>query len=320
MGVIKNWKYLLLKGESMDCKTVADMYQMFSSVVIWGLCGDCTSTQRHVHRHMYNVLKKIGVPVFWCSNNKENNDVVQNGSLIISSVECCDKIRYNKANWYAMCHTYWHIPECRNYIHLYVYGASEIGPSIAWDETTLFNKDAHIIAQAFTTDLLPDEFYPPTYNKNMVVNWVGSVWNDEKNQGNIENIEKLRAALQKHKLELKIYQNISDLDNILRIRESRIAPAIGGEFQTKAMMPCRIWKNISYGHLCATNLAKAVDIFYPNIIYNHSIDEIIDHALSIGEKDYIEGTKAQQEIVAKNHTYLNWLYDIARALVELGIQ
>jgi hypothetical protein len=303
----------------MEKAELVDALKRYSSVVIWGLREPTTSTQRHVHRHMFMALEKIGCNAIWCENTAEDNIYVQDGSLVISSNECCSNIQYRKANWYAFCHIPFAISECQNYLNLYVYGNSELEAEGAiWDETTILCKANHRLYQAFGTDLLPEEFSPPVYNTDDKFYWVGSIWNDKNGHGNLSNIELLRDALKRHKIQFMHLRNVSDEENRDKIRSSRIAPAIGGIAQTKAMMPCRIWKNISYGQLGITNLAKSIDVFGSNVVYDSDIDILIDKALSIGEKAYKEMTAEQQKIVAEEHTYLNWIFNIVRAFEELG--
>ena len=305
----------------MDRQVVIDMLRKYTSVVIWGLNEETTSCQRHVHRHMYSTLCKLGYDCLWCDNTPQNNDLVKNGSLVISSVECCQNIQYRKSNWYALFHTVEHIENCQNYVLLRVYGDSDIGPDVVdYGKTATFNKNRHLLSQSYGTDLLPEEFHSPIFNRTSIVNWIGSIWDDKKGHGNIDNIEIFRKALERHHLSFKRYRNISDAENAIRVRESRIAPAIGGKAQTASMIPCRLWKNISYGQLGVTNLRKGVDVFGDSLIYHANINSLIDMALLTGETEYKDRTRDQQEIVKKGHTYLNWFHHLLRAFEEMGVQ
>lgn len=303
----------------MKERTVVDALWKYPCVVIWGLRSPTVSTQRYVHNHMHQTLVKIGVQVYWCDDVKTNNKEIPNGSLIYSTNQCCHNLEYNKNNWYVMFNTAEDVECCKNFLKLRVYGCMPMEEDcVSFDETTLFHRKHHMLYQAYGTDLLPMEFQYPVFNTNAVVNWVGSIWNDKNNHGNIATIAELQKALQKRKIEFCHYSQISDEENMKRVRESRLAPAIGGPFQTTSMMPCRIWKNISYGQFCVTNLEKSKDIFGSNVLCSQNIDELIESALSIGKDEYIGRTLDQQIIVMRDHTYLNWFYNIARAFEELG--
>ncbi len=305
----------------MERSVLLDKMKRYTSVVVWGLRESTTSTQRHVHRHMYDTLRKIGVPAVWCENENGLNSQVPDGSLVITSEQCCSQIQYRKSNWYALFHTVHHIAECRNYVMLRVYGDSEPGEGVEhWSKTAMFHKASHKLWQTYGTDLLPEEFQPPVFCSSNVMNWVGSIWEDKKGHGNIRNIENLKKALERHGLRFIHHQDVSDEVNMAKVRESRIAPAIGGHTQMAEMMPCRIWKNISYGQLGVTNLARSVEVFGSDIVYSPDLFELVDLAMSVGEEEYRERTARQQEIVAAGHTYLDWLYNVVRALEELGDQ
>jgi len=308
----------------MEKAILIDALKRYSSVVIWGLKDPNTSSQRHIHRHLFTVLQKIGCRVFWYEDLSDNNALIENNSLVFSSYECCFNIQYKKDNWYA---TFTaprdRIKECKNFLNLRVYGDAESRSNfefetILWDKTTAFQKSTHLLYQSFVTDLLPEEFLPPIFSTGRYFYWIGSIWNDANNHGNKKNIKLLEAALLRHHIKFTHVENASDAENIAFVRSSRIAPSIGGDFQTKAMLPCRVWKNISYGQLGITNLSKALDVFDSHIIYDSNIDKLIDKALTIGEKEYKEMTLYQQCVVAKDHTYLNWIFNVVRALEEMG--
>jgi len=301
----------------MEKSIVFDILKKYKSVVVWGLKSPTNSCQRHVHRHIYETAIKIGCKSLWCDDTVKNNDLILNGSLIISSVESTKNLKYKNQNQYAAFHTGPSVPGFLNFIHLRVYGDSNIDPVVHWNSTTMFNKEGHMLSLSFGTDLLPEEFLPPIFCPSSIVNWVGSVWQDENGHGNLAQMVEFEKCLKNRNLEFKTYRQLSDKENSERVRESRIAPQISGQFQTAAMMPCRIWKNISYGQLGATTSAKSVEIFGEDIIYSPVIEEVIDRALSIGPKEYKEMTLRQQEIVAKEHTYLDWFSHVARALDEI---
>lgn len=302
----------------MEKQIVKDMLSKYSCVVIWGLKDPTSSTQRHIHRHKAIVLSKLGCHVLWCENTIENNNLIPNNSLIISSNECCSNIQYRKQNWYALWHTVEPIQECKNYLRMFIYGASKHPPSSTeWNVSTFFDKGTHMLFHSLVTDLLPEEFYPPVFTNSKAVNWVGSIWNDQNNHGNTGTIECLRQALAKRKLTFVHYKGISDEENVIKVRESRIAPSIGGDFQTIAMLPCRLWKNISYGQLGVTNLSKSVSVFDSSIVFDLNIDNLVEKSLSISKEDYILRCAEQQKKVAKDYTYLNFFYNICRAFDEL---
>jgi len=308
----------------MNKKDTVDVLKRFSSIVIWGLKSDTNSTHRYIHNHFFTILKKLGLNVVWCNDEFINNEFINSNSLVIAYNLACKNLKYRKENYYALLNTVEILVEnidCKNYLRLRVYGEVPIDQgSDIWCESTIFNKQNHMLYQSWATDLLPEEFLSPIFSDTNKFYWVGSIWNDENNAGNIVNINILQEVLKRNNIEFIHCQNISDEENIRSIRSSRIAPAIGGELQVvRSMLPCRLWKNISYGQLGITNLPKSLDVFSDKVIFNTNIEELIDKSLSINEKEYKDMTAFQQEIVSESHTYLNWFYNVGRAFSELEI-
>jgi hypothetical protein len=284
-------------------------------VVIWGLKSDNNCTYRHIQRHLFTIFKKIGKEVIWCDDNCDNNKYITLNNLIFSYNLSCENLQYNDKNYYVLLNTPTNIHEKynnKNFLYLRVYGEVSIDKdSEMWGKTVFFDKKNKILYQTWGTDLLPEEFMPPIYNNSKNVYWVGSIWNDSNNSGNKTNIEKLKKSLIKNGLLFSHIFNVSDEENIQFIRRSRIAPSIGGEAQVeRGMITCRLWKNISYGQLGVTNLIKTIEVFDNGIICDKNINYIIEKGLSISEKEYKNGILFQQDIVSKNYTYINWIYNI----------
>ena len=151
------------------------------------------------------------------------------------------------------------------------------------------------------------------YNTQQVF-WVGSVWNNELNQGNIEEIDELKRVLAFRGIRFIHKHEVSDQKNIAFVRKSRIAPAFGGLWQEKVnLLPIRVFKNISYGQLGITNILKFKEILDDTFINGGSIEELIEYSLSIPKNDYLDLISAQQEKI-KDHTYLDKIASILVAL------
>ena len=204
----------------------------------------------------------------------------------------------------------------KNYINLQIYKNEvlQIKDIEKWGAARYFDVKTKTLYQPWGTNLLAKEFKKPTFNKNSLVFWVGSVWNDKNNQGNINEINELRTVLNAYKLKFINIRFIPDWLNILLIRNSRIAPAISGKSQVEMdYPPCRLFKNISYGQLGISNVSKSKEILGDNSVKGNSIEELIENALSLSKEEYISKIKAQQEIV-KKYTYKESLENIIRAL------
>lgn len=285
----------------------------FNKIVIWGL-----KKQWHTHRfvfHAYNrILKKSGVPVVWVEDKKENQSIIEKGDLIFTASGMTGKMvppklkleDYNvpiRDDVYYCLHAEndFFIEKIKpeKYIVLRFY-ENESENCQKLYEAVHFDAKTRTLYQPWGTDLLPEEFKKPTFCKSKFVFWIGSIWNDKNNHGNIEEIEKLKASLKKHSLWFVKVRFIPNFLNTLLIRLSRIAPSIGGRRQVEVnYLPDRMFKNISYGQLGFSNIKKFSSIFKDCIIYDENMDTMINKVLSLSKEDYIDMIKKQQEICKK---------------------
>lgn len=105
----------------------------------------------------------------------------------------------------------------------------------------------------------------------------------------------------------------TDRKNIYYVRKSRIAPAIAGRWQVQVnYLPCRMFKNISYGQLGITNVRKFKDILGAAFIEGNTIEKLVETGLSLTEREYLDVAKMQQAKI-QNHTYLDKWVNILTA-------
>lgn len=85
-----------------------------------------------------------------------------------------------------------------------------------------------------------------------------------------------------------------------------MAPAIQGEWQCRqGYIPCRIFKNISYGQFGITNSKTVFDLFGGNIIYNTDTYQLFMDAEEYIRNATIEDLYKQMDFVRDNHTYIS---------------
>lgn len=299
-----------------------------NKIVIWGLRKKY-HTHRHIHKAFYENAKKLGYQTLWMEDEKENQKDIHPGDLVISAEVggrmIPEKFKFEDYNlpirddiFYCL-HNFKDIFKKRlnpkNYINLQVYHdvVLEITGIEKWNPATYFDKKTRTLYQPWGTDLLPEEFKEPVFNRNSLVFWIGSIWTDKLNRGNIDAIRRLKDVLKKNKLKFLNLRFIPDWLNIFLIRKSRLAPAIAGKFQVDVnYLPCRMFKNISYGQLGITNVRKFKDILGDSFIEGNSIEKLINNTLALSEEEYIAKVKAQQKII-KDYTYKNAIENIIKS-------
>lgn len=299
----------------------------FNKIVIWGLKKKW-HTHRFIFQAYYETLKKCSIPVIWVEDEEENKKYIEPGDLILSAEVqgkmVPEKFRFEEYNlpvrddiFYCL-HNFKEIflekINPKNLLKLQVYShIAESFPKL--HEAVHFDEKNKILFQFWGTDLLPNEFKKPVFNNNKLVFWIGSVWNNKYNQGNTEQIEELKRALKKYGLKFIKLRFVPDWLNIFLIRRSRIAPAIAGKFQAEIdYLPCRMFKNISYGQLGFSNIKKFNDIFKNCSVYDEDIKKMIEKILSLNKDSYVDLVKKQQEI-CKNFTIANHLNNILKLII-----
>jgi len=291
--------------------------------VIWGL-----KTQRHTHRdahfHFYLSLKKSGRDVVWVDNADRNRSCIKPDSIVLTAGMACSKLPVVNRAKYCL----HNCPEAlenqiprSNLLKLQVYTSTGLeginGEN--WKRFVVFDKAKQTLYQPWGTNLEKEEFLPPVWKSRFkLVFWVGLVWNNSENQGNQSKIKELKECLKKKHIAFCAVHGIPDWMNTLLIRKSWIAPAIAGEWQSRNnYLPCRLFKNVSYGQLGISNVLAFKELFDNIPSINLDIPSAVDFALSLSETAWKRSILEQQEAVS-GYTYRNSVINIERAFESLS--
>ena len=175
-----------------------------------------------------------------------------------------------------------------------------------------YSKDYSIIYIPWASDLLPYQIQENIdtlhINKSKnICNFIGMSlphWNE------------LKIELLKYNIEYQNYggtfninskNNCSIKENINLIKESIIAPALQDTWQINhGYIPCRIFKNISYGKMGITNNKTVNNIFQNKLIYSENINTLIKKGLEFENKSTKYNIIKELMIDVKDkHTYIN---------------
>lgn len=293
----------------------------YKKIVIWGLRSRSGDSFRYIMDHYSATLKKLEIPSVWVDDNKGNHRLVDKGDLVIAANVAGKNIPLKSGVNYCL-HNFDKVVyqnlDSKRILILQAYTDDARHRDVKfWDPVTCFDKKSRVLYQPWGTNLLPWEFMEPVFHKNSpFVFWVGSVWDNEQHQGNLEVINDLKKAISKYKLKF-VQTRVPDILAVKLMRASRIAPAVGGLWQAKVnYLPCRMFKNISYGQLGITNIRRFKDLLGSSFVKGESIEELVDTSLSMSKIQYREQTLAQQEIM-KDQTYMQKLLNVFTALNEI---
>lgn len=194
-----------------------------------------------------------------------------------------------------------------------------------------FSLDGRGLHFPWATDLLPHEIdaYKPTgrpFNvESKVVTWVGTVGDGVF--GNIPQLNPFMKACQENGIQFRATglwggsvpgTSPSCEQNAALIRASYMAPAIvGGWQQEKGYIPCRAFKNISYGQPGMTNSPSVKRLFGDAMVFNPDSHQLFYDARARFESLTREELIQHMDWVRDNHTYLNRLTTVLTCLERI---
>ncbi|MGK7871397.1 hypothetical protein [Falsiroseomonas sp. E2-1-a20] len=185
------------------------------------------------------------------------------------------------------------------------------------------------VVTTWGTDLLPDQVKAQSAKleavlearrSNRMAVFVGSVWTRNIGEMALFSDAAKLAGLSAHivggwidaefaqrfgasaKIETR---SVTDDENRDLVAGSLLAPAIQGAGQLNSYVPCRIFKNISYGAFGLTNNPLVRDIMPAHVKYHPDIAGLLKVAVGEELSFNISRLREAMDFVAEHHTYLN---------------
>lgn len=295
-------------------------------VVIWGMRREYESqkddqpipSHAYIHAGYRRAFEAAGFPTLWLDDEPESVEHVPDDAIMfvmdqyVKHMPVRKDLRYITHNCNG--EPFSSIPKHRKLALQYFYDRGQslgeyVNPWTAW------NKHSRTLYQPWATDILPeDPMYQPVRPEGKTVFWIGSVWTNEQNQGNLVEFELLKAAVSSWGLRI-VQRRARDDEHANLIRQSRLAPAIQGQWQVQSgYLPCRLFKNISYGHLGITNNPTAAGIFAGMLAYDATVEGAIAEAMRLSSQEWLDRVIPSMVEVCKEHTYANRVERIVQFL------
>jgi hypothetical protein len=266
------------------------------SVTIWGLKNKRNSL-RFIHKGFYENFMKLGYDTRWV-NDEARNQNIQSDIFFVSGV-ASKYIKFNKSAIYILHNVELSDNDAENirrnninHLNLQVFTKDAYG-EILQNGNTIYNHDINTLFQPWGTPLSPNEWYPYVpKNRFKIEFWVGSIWNNQMNQGNKTIMNTYKQILRKHGVTLikrggsKLNVNgLSDSKNSQLVRKSRIGATIVGEWQKSASyIPCRLFKNISFGVAPISNMRAPIFLNNKNGFIDN-LQDLINFAMSESDNE-----------------------------------
>jgi len=288
-------------------------YKKFDQVVLWGHKLH-SHTHSYIHGAFVKAFEYIGYKTLWLDKTDDISGINFENNLFITEGQVDEGIPIEPSSYYVIhnCNgeKYKPIPQNNKMVlQTYTYDADQ-----RWKGTPIPNKTFEFyqgdgVWIPWATDLLPHEI---DSNIELVKNNSIDIKNETHFIGMpIEPWDKFAKTVQLKGIEYKrgggFGNNISYEDNIKLIQSSIIAPALQCEWQVKhGYIPCRIFKNISYGKMGATNSPAVQKLFGDRLIYDSDIENLVNRLLEFElNSENIPKKIELMEYVRDHHTYLN---------------
>jgi hypothetical protein len=176
----------------------------------------------------------------------------------------------------------------------------------------------------WATDLLPHEIDAKKIaikqrsllkKRNLLkyVGWVGSVCGGSF--GNQSEIDPFITAARHANIKFSHKTKLNPKETERFLERAYMAPTIVGEWQKKqGYIPCRIFKNCSYGQMGITNSYRVYELFNKKIVYDSDPGVLFSkaqHALtSFDDKEreeLMDFVKEKHTYISRIHTLLNFI-------------
>lgn len=286
---------------------------ILNKIIIFGYSDLTKYTHSWIHNGFYKAFKYLNYKVYWFDEKKEDFDY--NNSLFIVECGYQNKIPINNTSYYVLHNCDELKKKVKNYIIIQVFTKDVYKRDILKVPNTknmyysLLNKTIYI---HWMTDLLPSEidenieYVKKNFKKQRkVACMVGSILMDKK-FGNINQIIKYLIECKKNNINYELYEHIYAEKHRELIRETLYTFTIVSKWQKeKEYIPCRIFKNISYGGFGITNSKIVYNLFNKKICYNENESELFYDSVK-----YINNIKLEEQIelmkeVKEKYTYIN---------------
>lgn len=314
------------------------------TVIVHGL-ATAHSTHKYIHESIYTTFKYIQkiyhrkIDVFWIDDSEKNKDIYKNNNnvfLIFSSphydtdnhLPIIDNayyiLHYRKINYITKSTVtkYDNLLRNNKAVKYIEFRKKNDNKEIINNTVFLYDKNDNSFEMPWATNLLPQEIdskinYMKSLNKlpykykNSY--FCGSIW-----YNNVNEIDQWKNICLKYNIKPEFVREKNEKNHQENIRNAYIAPAIQGKghisSEDKFYVPCRIFKNISYGNIAVTNNIGVYNLFKDFlIIYDDDLEKLLVKYISYIDslKDHNKFKKHKEDMVKimthvkEHHTYLS---------------
>lgn len=306
--------------------------EKFKKVIFWGHPLH-THTHSYIHAGFKRAFEHLGYVTYWFTDRDDTKGFDFENSLFMAMGEDEKNIPLNNSSYYVL-----HNVDAKRYLEV---GCKVLFIAPHTTNATMYLKDGDVIFNDYTflrhdanvdclglcwaTDLLPHEIdvesaINKTHNNTCV--WIGTYGDSTGPFENGSIIDPFfNKSVQYGIRSVKINpwsRPISFEENRDIVANSFLAPALQGPWQVKHnYIPCRIFKNISYGSFGITNSAAVNDVFGGRLVYDPDPTVLFDMAIAKrNSPSYADELTSLMNEVKEKHTYIDRVKYVINCLPE----
>jgi hypothetical protein len=290
-------------------------------IVIWGHKYN-NHTHGHIHSSYYKVFKYLGYDTHWFDDNEDVSNFNFDNCIFLTEDQAQKNIPLNKTCKYILHHTnldkynangltYINLA---NYLKLCNEGVSayhkenkvvKIAELCYWDEVT------KTIYQPWATDLTPDEINIESAIKGNVneknIYYIGT------SHDNTKQLTEFNSTAIANGKQLIVGKTNTDKENLDLIRQSYLSVDIRGDWHVECgYLPCRVFKNISYGRITGTNSKHVKEVLGEHVVYDENPAELFNKLVEAEQNQSIDDIKNAMTFIKENHTFVNRINNIIK--------
>lgn len=152
------------------------------------------------------------------------------------------------------------------------------------------------------------------FNSNLTrINYIGSIHHDNI----LPKFQQFAQSCRVCGKDVKVFSNVGFDENRQFIKDTYISVDIRGDWhQQCGYIPCRIWKNLSYGKFIGINSPHTGKILDEFVAYNNNPQTLYFTT----ESQYANLTKQKMKqtmlYIKENHTYINRIENLLKILED----
>jgi len=282
-----------------------------------------THTHSYIHNAFIRAFQHLGYPTLWLDKDDDISEIDFEDSLFLTEGQVSQHIPALPSCYYIL-HNEQHpehfssVPNSHK-LTLQVFTGDKLNHPdfICLDPCVYYGY--RCIFMPWATDLLPHEIDENIRQIDTIIpvsppelNFVGMhtrIWEDVAYYCKNNGIVYKQIGGFSH-------NNVDLHDNIKLIKQSIVAPAIQTDWQIEnGYIPCRIFKNISYGKMGMTNNDTVYHLFNDAILFDVDAIQLIKLGLEFESQSMAykkEKIVPLMEYVRDHHTYINRIRSIFR--------